>query len=78
MAFTADDLNIVETAIRKLAEGKRVTELRFSDRVVRYESASLSDLIALRDTIRSDIARSAPAGKRRSRVTRLYLAGKGI
>lgn len=78
MAFTAEDLNIVENAIRKLAEGKRVTELRFSDRVVRYESATLSDLIALRDTIKSDIARSASTGKRRSRVTRLYQAGKGI
>lgn len=75
MAFTADDLSIVENAIRLLAEGKRVTELRFSDRVVRYESATMNDLLKLRDQVRTDIAKSGP---RRSKVARIYHAGKGF
>ena len=75
MAFTADDLTIVENAIRTFAAGKRITELRFSDRTVRYESATMNDLFKLRDQVRSDVAR---AGPRRSRVARLYHAGKGF
>lgn len=76
MAFTADDIQAVEAAIRRLAEGKRVTEIRFSDRTVRYESATLDDLIALRDRIRAEIASSRSSG--RSRVFRVYRAGKGL
>lgn len=74
MAFTADDLTIVENAIRTLAAGKRVTELRFSDRIVRYESATMNDLLKLRDQVNTDVRR---AGPRRSRVARIYHAGKG-
>lgn len=75
MAFTADDLTIVEDAIRRLAQGKRVTELRFSDRLMRYESATMDDLLKLRDQIRAEVQR---AGPRRSRVSRLYHGGRGV
>lgn len=76
MAFTADDIQAVEAAIRRLAEGKRVTEIRFSDRTVRYESATLDDLITLRDRIRAEVASSSKIG--RPRVIRLFRSGKGF
>ena len=75
MAFTTDDLTVVEAAIRKLATGKRVTEVRFSDRTVQYQSATMNDLVSLRAQILSDIART---GDRRPRAFRIRHGGKGV
>lgn len=75
MGFETADLHIVEDAIRTLAAGTRVTELRFTDRIVRYESATMNDLLKLRDQIQADLRR-APGG--RARVARLYRAGRGF
>lgn len=74
MAFTTDDLAVVEAAIRKLTAGKRVTEMRFSDRTVQYQSATMNDLMSLRAQILADIART---GVRRPRAFRIRHAGKG-
>lgn len=74
MAFIASDLDIVEEAIRRCAAGKRVTELRFSDRMVRYESATMRELMALRETIQRELSQTSP--KQRRFVVRH--AGKGM
>ena len=76
MAFIANDLLIVEDALRQLASGKRITEVRFSDRTVQYEAASMKDLLSLRQNIQSELANSD--AQRRSRQVRLYSRGKGI
>ncbi len=75
MAFNADDLRLVEDALRSLATGHRVTEMRFSDRVMRYESATVNDLLKLRDQVKTELAAKHP---RQSRMVRLYHAGKGM
>lgn len=75
MAFTVADLAIIEDAIRVLATGKRVTELRFSERTIQYESATMADLLGLRDQIKADVAANGP---RRSRIIRLYRSGGGM
>lgn len=53
MAYTAQDLAAVDTAIVTLTTGGRVTEIRFTDRLVKYQDITVSDLRKLR----SDIAR---------------------
>ena len=75
MAFNADDLRVVEDALRTLAMGQRITEMRFSDRVMRYESATVNDLLKLRDQVKAEIAAQRP---RQGRMVRLFHAGKGM
>lgn len=74
MAFNAADLTAIDAALLKLADGERVTEVRFSDRTVRYESANMNDLLKLRQNILAE----APSAAGRSRQIRLFRSGRGI
>lgn len=53
MAYTAQDLSAVDAAIVTLTTGGRVTEIRFSDRLVKYQEVNVGELRKLR----ADIAR---------------------
>ena len=68
MAYTQAHLAAVEGAI---ARGERI--VRYSDRTVEYRT--VDELIKARDLIRTELAQ---AGRRRSRVVRLYHGGKGL
>lgn len=60
MSFTSDDLAAINAAILALGTGSRVEEVRFADgRTVKYTAAQLSDIITVRDLIRSDLSASA-------------------
>lgn len=74
MAFNAADLTAIDAALLKLADGERVTEVRFSDRTVRYESANMNDLLKLRQNILAE----APSAAGRSRQIRLFRSSRGI
>lgn len=74
MAFIAADLTAIDAALLNLANGERVTEVRFSDRTVRYESANMNDLLKLRQSIQAE-AGQQPG---RSRQVRLFRSGRGI
>ncbi len=69
-AFAGPGLTLLPTMLA----GKRVTELRFSDRMVRYESATMRELMALRETIQRELSQTSP--KQRRFVVRH--AGKGV
>lgn len=63
MAHTAEDRVAVERARIALAAGERVSEIRFTDRLVKYaEPPSLSELNDLLEAINQDLAN---AGQRR-------------
>jgi len=53
MAHTAQDLAAIDAAIVALGTGERVTEIRFTDRLVKYQDISLNELRKLR----ADVAR---------------------
>ncbi len=55
MAFSASDLASVETAIKELASGERVTTVTIDGETTEYASVSLPALMALRDRINSDV-----------------------
>ena len=74
MAFIAADLTAIDAALLNLANGERVTEVRFSDRTVRYESANMNDLLKLRQSIQAE-AGQQPG---RPRQIRLFRSGRGI
>lgn len=75
MAYTKDDLKKIEDALLKFADGKRVSELTFSDRKVKFEAATLGELTNLRDEIRNEVRRTT---KGRNRFLRLRSGGKGV
>lgn len=67
MAYTTADLTQVETAIKALATGERVTSARFSDgKSVTYQEADLDKLMKLRTLIAAELA--ATSGRKRSRL----------
>lgn len=68
MAFTQKHLDAVESAI---ARGEKV--VRYTDRTVEYRD--VDELLKARDEIRASLSNAGPA---RSRVIRLYHAGKGV
>lgn len=68
MAITQKDIDRIDRAI---AKGERV--VRFSDRSVEYRS--VDELIKAKNEMLTELNKS---GKRRSRVVRLYHAGKGF
>jgi len=74
MAFVKADLEVIERAMVDLAAGRRVSELRFADRSIRRDAATLADLMRLRADIREELSRVV----KRSRVVRIYGGGKGI
>lgn len=51
MAFSAADLTAIDQAIVKLMAGERVTEIRFTDRLVKYQEVTVAELRALRGQI---------------------------
>jgi hypothetical protein len=67
MAFTQKHLDAVEEA---LARGEKI--VRYADRTVEYRT--VDELLQARDQIRTSLLNSAAP---RSRVVRLYHAGKG-
>ena len=68
MSFTQKHLDAVEAAI---ARGERT--VRYADRTVEYRT--IDELLKARDQIRSSLVAATGA---RSRVIRLYHAGKGL
>ncbi|MEO8640392.1 hypothetical protein [Pseudomonas sp.] len=68
MSFTQKHLDAVEAAI---ARGEKT--VRYTDRTVEYRT--VDELLKARDEIRTSLANAGPP---RSRVTRLYHAGKGL
>jgi hypothetical protein len=68
MAFTQKHLEAVETAI---ARGEKT--VRYTDRTVEYRT--VDELLKAREEIRQSLVNAATP---RSRVIRLYHAGKGI
>jgi hypothetical protein len=49
MAFSAADLDALDAAILRLAQGERAVEVRFADgRSVKYSPANLAELMQLR------------------------------
>jgi hypothetical protein len=56
MAYTRQDHDAVKAAIIAIAAGERVTEIRFSDRTVKYaDPPSLKDLNAILAAITNDL-----------------------
>lgn len=53
---TQADLDAINAAIAALIAGQRVTEVRFSDRTVKYAEVSLNQLQAERERIQQAIA----------------------
>lgn len=51
MAFTQADLLIIDGAILALAKGTRVTEVRMSDRTLRYSEVRIEELNKLREQV---------------------------
>lgn len=65
MAFTQADLLIIDGAIIELAKGTRVTEVRMSDRTLRYSEVTIEELNKLRDQILAGLDVLAPVKRRR-------------
>lgn len=76
MAFTQQDLAAIDAAIKDFTLGKRVTELRFSDRLVRYQDGvKLEDLESMRARILGALhPRRVPLG----RSWRMIQGDKGL
>jgi len=55
MAWTADDLTAVETAIRQKMTGQTVSQVSNSDKSLQYETTSLNELYALRSQIQIEL-----------------------
>ncbi|KXA71067.1 hypothetical protein [Bordetella hinzii] len=51
MAYTAQDLAAIDSAIVALTLGERVTEIRFTDRLVKYQEVTADELRKLRAEI---------------------------
>ncbi|MCW5319638.1 hypothetical protein D5039_00110 [Verminephrobacter aporrectodeae subsp. tuberculatae] len=69
MAITQQDIDHIDRAI---ARGERV--VRFADRQVEFRS--MDELIKARNAMLTELSRAANPG--RSRITRIYHAGKGF
>lgn len=69
MAFAQEDIERLEQAI---AKGERI--VRFADRSIEYRS--IKELIEARDRMLTERSNQQPP--QRSRLTRLYHAGKGL
>ena len=51
MAYTPQDLAAIDSAIVALLAGERVTEIRFTDRLVKYQEVTANELRTLRGEI---------------------------
>lgn len=76
MAYTKDDLKKIEEAILQFAAGKRVSELQFSDRKLKFEATSIEALTTVRDEIRAELLRTRRG--RGGRFLRIRHGGKGV
>ena len=59
MAYTATDLQNIQTAILALARGTRVVSVSVNGKTISYSPAQINELRALRDEIKSEIATAA-------------------
>lgn len=59
MAYTADDLTNIETAIRALIAGTRTVALTMGDKSISYEKSDLPALTKLRAEIRYEVGLAA-------------------
>lgn len=76
MAYTAEDLAAVDRAIVALQTGERVTEIRFADRLVKYQEIDAKQLKALRDEIARQLGpKRVPLG---GRTWACAQGGKGL
>jgi len=71
MSFTQQDLEAIKRAI---ASGELVVQ--FSDRRVQYRS--MDELLKARGVIEAELSVLENAGRQRSRVSRLFHAGRGF
>ena len=55
MAYTATDLENIETAIRAIIAGTRTVSLSMGDKTIYYTIVDLPALRALRDEIKSEV-----------------------
>lgn len=69
MAITQQDIDKIDRAI---AKGESV--VRFADRTVEYRS--VDELIKAKNAMQAELSKAM--NSRRSRVTRIYHAGKGF
>ena len=75
MAWTKDDIELIDDAIKCLVAGHRQVEVVLSDRVIRYSDVELEDLRAFRAEVMAVVnATGAPA---RSRI-HLGIFRKGL
>ena len=65
----AEQLAQIETAITQLQAGERVASVAHGDYAVKYERVELSDLIALRDRLRCELATQTKKTKRQVIIT---------
>jgi hypothetical protein len=72
MAWTQQDFDNVEAAIRAVRDGQRKTSLTSESGALTYMNTPLPDLIKLRDSIALELATSSAsiAGRRRIFVSR--------
>lgn len=76
MAYTAQDLAAVDAAIVALTTGERVTEIRFTDRLVKYQEVTADELRKLRaDIVRQLGPQRVPLSGRTWACTQ---GGKGL
>jgi hypothetical protein len=68
MAWTQQDFDNVEAAIRAVRDGQRKTSLSSETGALTYMNTPLPDLIKLRDAIMLELNATASAQTRRSRV----------
>lgn len=68
--WSADDLEDLNCAIKKKANGERVVAETLGEKMRQYADASLSDLLELRDRMLSEIGASSTLTQRRSRILR--------
>ncbi|MCX3065192.1 MULTISPECIES: gpW family protein [unclassified Wolbachia] len=53
--YNQEYLTQVEEAIKKLQSGERVVSIAYGDHVVRYAEIQISDLLSLRQRIKSEL-----------------------
>jgi hypothetical protein len=68
MAWTQQDFDNVEAAIRAVRDGQRKTSLSSESGALTYMNTPLPDLIKLRDAIMLELNAAVSAQTRRSRV----------
>jgi len=69
MAYTQDDLTQIEAAILRLQKGEHIVSVSYEGRSVTYAGPQLSDLMALRDRMKGELAQTNKTRTRQIRLT---------